>query len=79
LDTGSSAFADDDSGGYGASFSNSQRTIGIVIASVAKQSIGRHKEGMDCFVAFAPRNDGKHSFAISPQVCARFDLEFPAI
>jgi len=34
---------------------------------------------MDCFGAFAPRNDGKHSFAISPQVCARFDPEFPAL
>jgi hypothetical protein len=29
-----------------------------VIASEAKQSISPHKEGMDCFVACAPRNDG---------------------
>jgi hypothetical protein len=38
----------------------------------------RAKERMDCFVASAPRNDGERSFAISPQVCARFDLEFSA-
>jgi hypothetical protein len=28
-----------------------------VIASAAKQSIAPHKGKMDCFVAFAPRND----------------------
>jgi hypothetical protein len=33
-------------------------------------------ERMGCFVAFAPRNDGEHSFAISPQVCARLILNF---
>ena len=47
--TGSSAFAEDDSGGW-------RRTI-HVIASEAKQSMSRHKERMDCFVAIAPRND----------------------
>jgi hypothetical protein len=49
-----------------------------VIASAAKQSIlvAPKKEGMDGFVAFAPRNDGEHSFAISPQVCARLILNF---
>ena len=36
----------------------------------------RAEERMDCFVAFAPRNDGEHSFAISPQVCARFIVNF---
>jgi len=29
-----------------------------VIASEAKQSISPRKRSMDCFVAFAPRNDG---------------------
>src|SRR4051812_23265107 len=29
-----------------------------VIASEAKQSIGRQRKRMDCFVASAPRNDG---------------------
>ena len=38
----------------------------------------RHaEERMDCFVAFAPRNDGEHSLAISPRVCARFIVNFP--
>jgi hypothetical protein len=31
-----------------------------VIASEAKQSISRRKESMDCFVAYAPRNDENH-------------------
>ncbi|MDI1267081.1 MAG: hypothetical protein PS018_27840 [bacterium] len=30
-----------------------------VIASEAKQSISRHSGWMDCFVACAPRNDGR--------------------
>jgi hypothetical protein len=29
-----------------------------VIASEAKQSRAAHAEGLDCFVASAPRNDG---------------------
>src|SRR2546429_10025213 len=43
-----------------------------VIASEAKQSMPR-LGGMDCFVTFAPRNDGGYSFAVSrriaPEVC----------
>jgi hypothetical protein len=41
-----------------------------VIAGAAKQSISPRKERVDCFVAFAPRNDVKsrHGFAISPHV-----------
>jgi len=31
----------------------------LVIASEAKQSIARHNEQMDCFVASAPRNDAE--------------------
>jgi hypothetical protein len=33
-----------------------------VIASAAKQSIARQEEGMDCFVARAPRNDVETSY-----------------
>src|SRR5258707_4406234 len=52
-------------------------------ALATKQSILPRKERVDCFVASAPRNDGrtashfkqppiyKHSFAISPRLCAR--------
>jgi hypothetical protein len=32
----------------------------IVIASEAKQSIARQNGTLDCFVAYAPRNDGKY-------------------
>jgi len=32
-------------------------SVGAVIASEAKQSITQRKERMDCFVAYAPRND----------------------
>ena len=35
----------------------------------------RRKNGL--LRRFAPRNDGGHSFAISPQVCARLILNFP--
>src|ERR1700726_1122144 len=35
-----------------------------VIASEAKQSIAPRKERMDCFVAYAPRNDGCNSWAL---------------
>jgi hypothetical protein len=35
------------------------RAFFAVIASEAKQSIAPQKERMDCFVASAPRNDGK--------------------
>jgi hypothetical protein len=40
--------------------SNSQ----TVIASAAKQSISPRKGRMDCFVAYAPRNDGETQFRI---------------
>src|SRR6266404_4765749 len=33
-------------------------SLAPVIASEAKQSISPRKERMDCFVAYAPRNDG---------------------
>jgi hypothetical protein len=33
-----------------------------VIASKAKQSISRRNDRMDCFVAFAPRNDGSFKY-----------------
>lgn len=36
-----------------------------VIASVAKQSILQWKEGMDCFVANAPRKDSVALIALS--------------
>src|SRR5205085_8098138 len=49
----------------------------IVIARPAKQSIPRHKERMDCFVAFAPRNDDRHTRphspgANAPELCKQF-------
>jgi hypothetical protein len=42
-----------------------------VIASEATQSMPRHEERMDCFVASAPRNDGRHIFAFSRRDCTR--------
>jgi hypothetical protein len=35
------------------------RILPAVIARAAKQSMSRRKERMDCFVARAPRNDGR--------------------
>src|SRR4030081_1686181 len=56
-------------------FSNSQDNI--VIASVAKQSTPR-KERVDCFVAFAPRNDAKIQLRVPATQCARVVLEIAA-
>src|SRR5260221_13345324 len=36
-----------------------------VIASEAKQSIPPHQERMDCFVAYAPRNDERNAHLMS--------------
>src|ERR1700676_1339798 len=44
--------------GKGAVCAVPARRSKAVIASEAKQSIAPHKERMDCFVRFAPRNDG---------------------
>ncbi len=38
----------------------------VVIASAAKQSIARHSGWMDCFVAVAPRNNGRSGKAVVP-------------
>ena len=35
-------------------------TIHVIAAGDAKQSMLQHRERMDCFVAYAPRNDGRH-------------------
>jgi hypothetical protein len=44
--------------GKGAVCAVPARRSKAVIANEAKQSIAPHKERMDCFVRFAPRNDG---------------------
>src|SRR5207237_7479396 len=49
----------------------------IIIARPEKQSIPQHKERMDCFVAFAPRNDDRHTRphspgANAPELCKQF-------
>src|SRR4051812_16321475 len=43
-----------------------------VIASEAKQSIARHKERMDCFVARAPRNDDESAAPLPKPLPAPF-------
>jgi hypothetical protein len=46
-----------------------------VIASVSEAIHGAASGKMDCFVARAPRNDGKTYFAISPRAfCARYSI-----
>ncbi|MBT1516802.1 hypothetical protein KIP88_41080 [Bradyrhizobium sp. SRL28] len=52
--------------------------LASVIASEAKQSMAPSKEGMDCFVAFAPRNDVAGIFvrisrtAVNPTAAPQF-------
>jgi hypothetical protein len=49
------------------------KAASAVIASVAKQSsFGAAEEKLDCFVAFAPRNDGGYGSTISPHVLRKF-------
>jgi hypothetical protein len=45
--------------------------VSSVIASEAKQSISPHEERMDCFVAYAPRNDGSGCLKRESEMCGQ--------
>src|ERR1700722_9567160 len=49
------------------------------LRALAKQSIQQHKERMDCFVAFAPRNDFRYASALPRRKTPELINETPAL